>query len=98
VSDYRDAMAITRYAQRQRDEMRGQVFTWNNPAKAWQWEQEADWRIACWDALWDALNQGNQVHWRINRLYRLRELLGDEAFYRGRMPNPTPTYRIIPKD
>lgn len=31
---------------------------------------------------------------RVQALYELRKIIGDDAFYSGQMPNPMPTYKI----
>jgi hypothetical protein len=47
-----------------------------------------------WEALRDALCEHYGVTYRRQALQRLRELLGDDAFYRGQMPPGMPTWRF----
>jgi len=35
---------------------------------------------------------------RVEALYRLRDLIGREAFYAGVMPRPTPNYKLLPNE
>lgn len=87
-------------ARHHRDIKRPEVEAWNKPIKAWQWEREVEWRRDCWAELRDALDYNRdepRVYVRLASLYRLRNLIGNEAFYAGAMPNPTPIYKVLPR-
>lgn len=75
-----------------------EVKSWNSPLRHWQWERECDWRSDCWYQLSRSL-EPNAGRWesysyRLDALYRLRDLIGHEAFYAGQMPSPIPQYRL----
>ena len=75
------------------EHMRNQVRAWNHPKVAAMWETEVTWRRQCWSYLEDAANPNQSPAWRHERLIGLRHQLGEEAYYAGRMPDPTPKYR-----
>ena len=63
-------------------------------------ERQAAFSSLCWYQLYYARQnwQMPQKNWfdeetRLEHLERLRELLGDEAYFAGRMPAPVPTWR-----
>jgi len=58
------------------------------------WRREADGLHDRWDALRDAGYTSYGDHYRRARLGRLRELLGDEAYFAGWMPPPVPLWRF----
>ncbi len=75
--------------------MRETVAANNTSDVVAEWEAECTWRRRCWDLLDDAIYMENfTVYRRVESLQRLRELIGDEAYFAGRMPNPTPTDRV----
>lgn len=77
--------------------VREEVRAWNTPADFGTWENETAWRRACWDHLDTVLyHRPASLEWKLRALGRLRELLGDEAYFAGRMPAPIPTYRTAP--
>lgn len=50
----------------------------------------------CWDALYDA--QGGfceEEDYRRQALRRLRQLIGEEAYYKGLIPPPVPIWRFV---
>jgi hypothetical protein len=73
-----DRMDLNRY---HRDELRNIL-------------KETDDLFEVWDALRDALSEHYGVTYRRQALERLRELLGDDAFYRGQLPPGLPTWRF----
>lgn len=85
--------------------MEPEVMSWNSRDTYHQWEAETAWRLKCWRLLIDAMDPNfGRYGWnvfafatvpqsRLHLLYRLREEIGDENFWEGRMPKPTPTYR-----
>ena len=60
---------------------------------------ETDYLFNCWD--WLHAAQGgegrDEAYWR-HSLKRLRELLGEDAYYAGRMPSCVPFWRFQPLD
>lgn len=98
--DYAEHMAFVAKDHKQR--FRLEVEGNNRPFVAWKWSEECDWRERCWRELADSLDDGDYERWcnrptyRIHALYRLRDLLGHEAFYAGQMPSPTPQYKFLP--
>lgn len=72
---------------------RQEVETWNRPDVASQWEAECDWRRAVWDKLDDLFWCKIPTDHKLRSLGRLRQLLGDDAYFAGRVPPPIPTYR-----
>lgn len=63
----------------------------------WYWQEvlnETDYLYQCWD--WLHAAQGGEgrdaEYWR-RSLHRVRELVGDEAYYQGVMPPPVPVWR-----
>lgn len=73
--------------------MRPEVEAWNSPNALYEWEQETHWRERCWNFLDDALFCDIRLTHKLSSLARLRELLGDEAYFAGWMPAPLPSYR-----
>lgn len=64
----------------------------------WYWQEvlrETDYLFHCWD--WLHAAQGgegrDEEYWR-RSLRRLRELVGDEAYFQGAMPPPVPVWRF----
>jgi hypothetical protein len=89
--------------------MRPAVEAFNGPRAVEDWTHEWFWRWDCWNNLRLATDAGaaldaigddrlrSPVAARLVRLWSLDELrksIGDEAYRRGRMPDPTPTYRF----
>jgi hypothetical protein len=64
----------------------------------WDWEDtlsETDYLYHCWAALATAQGaDGDSEESRRAGLRRLRELLGDEAYYQGAMPPSVPVWRF----
>jgi len=64
----------------------------------WYWQEvldETDWLYRCWDNLYTAEGgEGDDEESRRQSLRRLRELLGDDAYYGGRMPPAAPFWRF----
>ena len=76
-----------------------EVRAWNLPAVAERWELECDWRRQVWDRLDDVVNcPGLPLDRKVWALRRVRELLGDDAYFGRRLPAPIPTYRTGPQD
>jgi len=98
-ADYDSALAMRRMAWTHRQTMKDEIQSWNPPEVFVVWERDMEWRRACWDALEDAKSSGpdavdiSRNAWRIQRLSRLRSLLGDAAYFAGLMPDPFPSYR-----
>lgn len=86
--------ALWELADRHGWEMRSEVESWNSVQVVAEWERELAWRRQCWSLLDDVLRLGYDHKEKLRRLDRLRFLIGDEAYYSGRMPKPTPTYKI----
>jgi hypothetical protein len=64
----------------------------------WYWQEvrnETDYVYRCWDYLHAAQGGegGDESYWR-RSLMRLRDLIGDEAYYLGAMPPPAPVWRF----
>ncbi len=93
---YEQAYYGLRWCRDHQCEFREQVKTWNKPLIAWQWSDECHWRERCWLELCDAMDPKRSTYNRVSDLYRLRDLLGREAFYAGVMPSPTPNYKFLP--
>jgi hypothetical protein len=55
---------------------------------------ETDQLYYVWDALADAHNESQSVSFRRQSLGRLRELIGPEAYYAGRLPPSVPVWRF----
>lgn len=94
-ANYEACLSLRMMAYRHSETMKGEVFGWNCLEVFEQWQEECKWRLSCWDALEDAKNPAIRVNddWRLGRLASLKGLIGDEAYYAGRMPDPLPTYR-----
>lgn len=84
----------------------GEVQTYNTAGRYRQWKEECWWRQQCWRELAVALDDTHQhtpwyrgrsaperIAYRVEALAALRRLLGEEAFWAGHMPAPTPSYR-----
>ncbi len=75
----------------------------NSQAIIEQWERECQLRSSAWSLLDDVLYcqcswySGNCLAYRVDKLNQLRLLIGDEAFYAGEMPDPTPHYKFAEK-
>lgn len=80
---------------RNADSMRATVTANNHPEDVYRWEEEVRWRSRCWYLLDDVINCPNLTRERkLQSLAELKRLIGDEDYYAGRMPGPTPKYRI----
>ena len=56
---------------------------------------EARWCFDCWDAVGaGAANERPDAAYRLQWLARLRELIGDEDYFAGRLPPPVPVWRF----
>ena len=55
---------------------------------------ETDQLYYVWDALADAHNESQSIAFRRQSLGRLRELIGSEAYYSGRLPPSVPVWRF----
>ena len=78
------------------DQMRWKIWANNDAATAALWEAECAWRAKCWDLLDDVLFCTYPPGKKLHSLIRLREMIGDDDYFAGRMPCPTPTYRTKP--
>lgn len=68
---------------------------WNNdPAACQEWEAECAWRARCWYYLDDVLYCDYPPERKLRSLDQLRRLIGDEAYFTGQMPDPTPRYKF----
>jgi hypothetical protein len=60
------------------------------------WNSNMRWRFECWCALDVLLNPQSYKYItesdRLGKLQKLKDLLGDEAYYSGWMPQPIPDY------
>ena len=57
--------------------------------------EETDYQYRCWDNLYMAEGgEGDDEDARRESLRRLHDLLGDEAYYEGRMPPAAPFWRF----
>lgn len=72
---------------------RNEVWSWNPPGVAAAWEAECDWRRDVWDELDNVLFHPCHRDRKVLALRCLRRLLGDEAYFSGKLPAPIPTYR-----
>lgn len=101
-----EAARNLRVAQSHENYFDGEVQTYNTPARYRQWREECWWRQQCWRELAVALDDTYQhtpwyrgrsvperIAYRVEALEALRRLLGEEAFWAGYMPSPTPSYR-----
>jgi hypothetical protein len=65
----------------------------------WDWQDtltETEYLYHCWEALSAAQGaEGNDCDTRRQGLERLRELLGEEAYYQGVMPPSVPVWRFL---
>lgn len=73
----------------------------NQPLETWKWEswceakRDARWCYDCWDWLQAAQGgEGRGKDYWLYSLRRLRQLIGDEAYFAGRMPPPAPLWRF----
>lgn len=69
------------------------------PARSWQWRgalMEADWLYAVWDKVRDTRCEYYYVTVRRHALLDLREMIGPEAYYLGRLPPYIPLWRFEP--
>jgi hypothetical protein len=69
------------------------------PARWWELRtalQETDYLYQVWDTVRDARCEYYYVTVRRQALKRLREMLGEEAYYSGRLPPYVPTWRFQP--
>lgn len=76
-----------------RDQMRPVIVTNNPPHMVALWEADIAWRLRCWDKLDDVLYCSFPTRKKLESLTELRRLLGDEAYFGGQMPSPTPAYK-----
>lgn len=79
-----------------RRHVEGRALWQTHRAEEWgQVKEEVEHLYRCWD--WLHAAQGGQAgdacYWR-QSLRRLRELIGDEAYYAGRMPPCVPVWRF----
>ncbi len=76
------------------DELRWTIRYNNSPEVVMQWEEDCKYRRVCWDLLDDVVYCTFLIEAKkLRSLGRLRELLGDDDYFAGRMPNPTPYYK-----
>lgn len=54
------------------------------------WRKETEYRLACWANLLGATDPGRSEGARRQALEGLRDLLGEERYFRGVMPRPLP--------
>lgn len=73
-------------------QMRDTVYMNNCTQTCRQWEAEVSWRRQCWSDLEDVLFWRMDETAGLERMRRLREMLGPRDYYGGRMPTPTPNY------
>lgn len=73
--------------------MQDEVFTWNKGFVIRRWQEECYWRFKCWDLLDDVLNCHYTPCQKLEKLYQLRSMLGDDDYFQRRMPHPIPSYR-----
>lgn len=67
----------------------------NDPANFHEWERECAWRYRVYYLADDVLNCPQMsVGAKLNSLDELRRLIGDEAYNAGRLPAPTPNYKV----
>jgi len=100
---------LARLAHGHQPVMRRVVEAHNDPMAVARWESECDWRRECWECLRAALlpeaaadmivdddrrTPAAVLMVRLDRLDELRRLIGDADYRAGRMPNPTPSYRL----
>lgn len=96
--DQRAALDWATWIVNHRNRLGDEVRTYNRVERYWDWKAEIDWRFDCWRFLAEAKDASNNDGHRQHCLYRLRELLGSEAFFAGRMPDPLPQYRVVNMD
>jgi hypothetical protein len=63
----------------------------------WYWDEvltETDYLYHCWDALYTA-RRSHDDDVRRGALERLRELIGEEAYFQGTMPPSVPVWRFL---
>ncbi len=65
----------------------------NEPETVTAWRSECRWRASVWYAVDDVMYHEKTDAGRLRALGRLKELIGESAYYAGQLPNPTPTYR-----
>jgi hypothetical protein len=101
------AERFARLAKDHAEGMRDEVEAWNTPEVFAAWQLETRFRFEVWNTLAGALGGRYRFEvcgfaapqWdrsrvaRLNHLEELRELIGDEAYGAGRLPNPAPRYR-----
>lgn len=76
------------------DERRQVIWQNNGPEVSELWEEDCKFRFKAWDLLDDAIHCTHYADGkRIDSLRRLREMIGDDDYYAGRMPAPVPAYR-----
>jgi hypothetical protein len=76
------------------DELRYMIHQNNPPEVVDAWENDWQYRRKCWDLLDDAIYcEYMPEARRLRSLGRLREMLGDDDYFAGRMPCPKPFYR-----
>lgn len=84
-------------ATRHKEQMRPVIAGgWNNnPDVVAAWEADCDWRSRVYFYLDDVLFcEHLGLRARLRSLDMVRQLIGDEAYYTGRLPAPTPAYKI----
>lgn len=87
--DHQTSQAEWQASLRERDRLYAERWLWESQGCRAEWEQEyADqwYRWACWDAFDDALRLWPGCERRLTAVRKLRALLGDDAYYRGVMP------------
>ncbi len=66
----------------------------NHSAIIARWEEECKFRARAWFLIDDVMYHYKDLHAKLVSLEALRVLLGDDAFFRGEIPAPTPQYRM----
>jgi hypothetical protein len=76
------------------DKMRKTVEANNLQDVVRRWERECQWRSRAWYLLDDVIHCPQYtLEKKLQSLKELRDLIGEEAYYAGMMPQPTPSYR-----
>ncbi len=75
------------------DSMRFTIWQNNGPNESARWEVECAYRLKAWDLLDDVIYCSYSDGKKLDSLCRLRELIGDDDYFAGRMPAPIPMYR-----
>ena len=59
----------------------------------WDLSNDAWWRLSIWGRLVEAHRDPAVSRWRLGTLV---EMLGEEAYYAGQLPDPVPAWRVGP--